>query len=105
VADLKDLCLSLSQAWEDIVRNDNANDGHPQRNLSGVFVMRSIEALMEHGFILPEVSSRRVYLSLLHIFNALHRLGRMESGLNRTSQSSKSGQVKEMLIFKISYKN
>ena len=56
MADLKNICLSLSQAWDDIVRKDNANDGRSQRNLSGVFVTRSIEALMEHGFILPEVS-------------------------------------------------
>jgi hypothetical protein len=51
-ADIERLCMALSKAWEDIVGNSDANKS---LNLSGVFATRSIEALMEHGLLLPKV--------------------------------------------------
>jgi hypothetical protein len=56
----------MSEAWQDIVIQGAANN---TRHLSGVLAARSIEALMEHGFLLPGVSLVLAYLCKVHVAN------------------------------------
>lgn len=102
MTDLENLSLALSKAWDDIIIRADVNAGNSQRILSGVFVMRSIEALMEHGFLLPEVSLMSGDASDLHILTVEYRLGKTRNGFSKSYLSSKAGQWKVMLIFKIS---
>jgi phenylpyruvate tautomerase PptA (4-oxalocrotonate tautomerase family) len=62
VADFNKLALALSEAWNDIVIKNDIAIGRAKRNLSGVFVLRSIEALIEHGLILPEAGTDETWL-------------------------------------------
>jgi hypothetical protein len=56
----------LTEAWQDLVIQGAANN---TRHLSGALAARSIEALMEHGFLLPGVSLVLAYLSIVHVAN------------------------------------
>ncbi|KAM0523903.1 hypothetical protein ACHAPE_001156 [Trichoderma viride] len=53
--DFNELCVKLSQAWSEVVSENDASTGSTERKLAGAFVLRSINALWEHGFVLPEV--------------------------------------------------
>jgi hypothetical protein len=98
VTDMENLCSALFNAWDDVIAKSD-NTSRSQRALDGVFVMRSIEALMEHGFILPEVCVLTDNASDLHVLTPLHRPEKMKNGLHRIFPSSKSEQGKAMLIF------
>ncbi|PON28164.1 hypothetical protein TGAM01_v202658 [Trichoderma gamsii] len=52
--DFNELCVKLSQAWREVVSENDASTGSVERKLAGAFVLRSINALWEHGFVLPE---------------------------------------------------
>ncbi|EHK39539.1 hypothetical protein TRIATDRAFT_323088 [Trichoderma atroviride IMI 206040] len=52
--DFNELCVKLSQAWREVVSEKDASTGSVQRKLAGAFVLRSINAMWEHGFVLPE---------------------------------------------------
>ncbi|KAM0485416.1 hypothetical protein ACHAPX_001402 [Trichoderma viride] len=52
--DFNELCVKLSQAWSEVVSENDASTGSAERKLAGAFVLRSINALWEHGFVLPE---------------------------------------------------
>lgn len=56
--DFNELCVKLSQAWREAVSEKDASTGSVERKLAGAFVLRSINAMWEHGFVLPEVSFR-----------------------------------------------
>ncbi|KAL7926075.1 hypothetical protein ACQKWADRAFT_318587 [Trichoderma austrokoningii] len=52
--DFNELCVKLANAWGEVVSQHDAASGSVQRKLAGAFVLRSINALCEHGFVLPE---------------------------------------------------
>ncbi|KAN0071819.1 hypothetical protein V8E54_010415 [Elaphomyces granulatus] len=53
VADFNKLALALSEAWDDIVVKNDVTIGRAERNLSGVFVLRSIEWSMVCFYLKP----------------------------------------------------
>ena len=52
-ADFGQLCKELEKHWYEVVREDEY--GKEGGALSGVFVLRSMEASVEEGFVLPQV--------------------------------------------------
>jgi hypothetical protein len=52
-ADFSQLCTKLEGIWYEVVREE---DYGKEGALSGAFVLRSMEASIEEGFVLPQVS-------------------------------------------------
>ncbi|KAH8124124.1 hypothetical protein LI328DRAFT_168763 [Trichoderma asperelloides] len=52
--DFNELCTKLSNAWREVISRNDSATRNVERKLAGAFVLRSINAMWERGFILPE---------------------------------------------------